>query len=98
MAAPDGYEPAMSSHDSNLGPLPEPTAEEPQLHPGGVDSVDDPKYGETPDDPTVPDIDPEDNAAVDDIAPPEVTEPDDKQQEPDEDDPTSEDTPSEPAS
>ena len=88
----------MSSQDSNLGPLPEPTTEEPQLYPGGADAVDDPKYGETPDDPTVPDIDPGDNAAVDDIAPAEVTEPDDKQQEPDEDDTTVADPSSEPAS
>ncbi|NYG58631.1 hypothetical protein BJ980_001554 [Nocardioides daedukensis] len=62
---------------------PEPVAEEPQLHPGGVDSTDDPKYGETPGEPVPRDLDPDDNPAVEDVAPDEITEPDDKQQEPD---------------
>lgn len=84
--------------ESNLGPLPDGKVEEPQLRPGGPDSVADPKYGKTPDEPTVPDIDPDDNAATEDIAPEEVTEPDDKQQEPDEDDSTAEDPSSEPPS
>lgn len=86
------------TQDSNLGPQPEVTTEDPELYPGGADSIDDPKYGSTPGKPTVPDIDPEDNAAVDDLAPDEVTEPDDKQQEPDEDDSTAEDPSSEPPS
>lgn len=61
---------------------PEPVAEEPQLIPGGADSLDDPKYGDTPGGPVPRDLDPEENPAVDDVAPEEVKESDDKQQEP----------------
>jgi hypothetical protein len=73
----------MSSQDSNLGPQPEPATEEPELRPGGADSIADEKYGDTPGEPTVPDIAPGENAAVEGRAPDEVTAPDDKQQAPD---------------
>lgn len=69
-----------------LGDKPEPTAEEPQLHPGGVDSLaDEEKYGQWLDEPTAPDLPPEANPAVEDEAPDEISQPDDKKQEPDDD-------------
>lgn len=71
-----------------LKPMPEPTAEEPELEPGGVDAVE-----VDPDGAGLPrDLVPEDNPAVED-APDEISELDDKQQEPDGD----EDAPEEPA-
>lgn len=76
--------------------LPTPTAEEPQLLPGGADSLADPKYGDTPGDPVPRDLDPAANPAVDEEAPDEVKEPDDKQQEPDEGTSGEGDTPEEP--
>lgn len=70
--------------NENPGPKPDAEAEEPQLFPGGVDAIDDPKYGDTPGDPVPRDLDPEDNPAVEDKAPDEITQPDEeKQQEPD---------------
>ncbi|MDT0203737.1 hypothetical protein [Nocardioides sp. AE5] len=63
---------------------PTPAAEEPQITPGGADSLDDPKYGDTPGAPVPRDLDPDRNPAVEDVAPEEVKEPDDKQQEPEE--------------
>ena len=71
---------------SDLGPMPKPTAEEPQLIPGGADSLDDPKYGATPGAGVPRDLDPDHNPAVEDVVPDEVKEPDDKQQEPDAED------------
>ena len=62
--------------------MPEPQAVEPQLRPGGADSLDDPKYGDTPGDPVPRDLDPKSNPAVEDQVPEEIQEPDDKQQEP----------------
>lgn len=68
-------------HD--LGPKPDATAEPPERFPGGADSVaDEEKYGAIPDAPTVPDLNPDDNPAVEDSAPDEVKEPDEKPQEP----------------
>ncbi|MEI2712124.1 MAG: hypothetical protein V9G04_02240 [Nocardioides sp.] len=66
-----------------LGDLPEATTEPPERFPGGADSIaDEEKYGEIPDAPTVPDLEPDSNPAVDDMVPAEITEPDDKQQAP----------------
>jgi hypothetical protein len=65
-----------------LGTMPEPTSEEPELHPGGVDSADNPAYGETPEEPIIPGLPPERNPAADEV-PDEITEPDEKSQEPD---------------
>lgn len=67
--------------DENLGPIPEPTAEDPQLLPGGVDA--DALHTDPADDGLGRDLDPDDNPAVDDVLPEGVTEPDDKAQEPD---------------
>ena len=68
----------------DLGDLPEPKAEEPQLYPGGVDSLEDEKkYGEWPDEPATPDLPSEKNPAVEeDEVPDAITEGDDKKQEP----------------
>jgi hypothetical protein len=66
-------------NDKDLGPIPEPTAEEPQLVPGGPDA---PVY-DPADEGLSRDLDPDDNPAVDDVLPDEVAEPDDKSQEPD---------------
>lgn len=63
--------------------MPEPEAVEPQLLPGGADSLDDPKYGDTPGDPVPRDLDPDSNPAVEDEAPEEIKQSEDKQQEPD---------------
>jgi hypothetical protein len=65
-----------------IGKKPEPTAEEPQLHPGGPDAADNPDYGETPEEPIVAGLPPEVNPAADEV-PDEITEPDEKSQEPD---------------
>ncbi|QIX27982.1 hypothetical protein ncot_16320 [Nocardioides sp. JQ2195] len=75
---------SASDDAAGTSPAPEPTSEEPQLFPGGVDSIDDPKYGDTPGDPVSRDLDPDNNPAIsEDAVPDEITEPDDKQQEPD---------------
>jgi hypothetical protein len=66
-------------NEKDLGPIPEPTAEEPQLVPGGPDA---PSY-DPADEGLSRDLDPDDNPAVDDVLPDEIAEPDDKQQEPD---------------
>ena len=69
--------------DDKLSPQPEPTAEEPQLYPGGTDSLEDEeRYGEHFDEPTARDLDPEANPAVEDQAPDEIKQSDEKQQEP----------------
>ncbi|MDN5893435.1 MAG: hypothetical protein L0H93_05365 [Nocardioides sp.] len=65
-------------------PQPEPKADAPEPDPGGADSLDDPKYGDTPGDPVPRDLDPENNPAVEDQAPDEIKQHDDKKQEPDE--------------
>lgn len=67
---------------SDPGPMPDPKADEPEPRPGGPDAADDPEHGETPGEPTVPDLDPDANPAVDEAAPDEVKEGDDKAQEP----------------
>ena len=65
----------MSNDD--LSPMPTPSAEEPQLVPGGVDAL-----AEDPADNGLSrDLDPRDNPA-DEVVPDELTEPDDKSQEP----------------
>ena len=64
---------------SDLGPQPDPTAEEPQLEPGGVDAVE----PDADDNGLARDLDPADNPAVEDALPGEIAQPDDKQQEPD---------------
>lgn len=65
--------------EENLEPMPTPVTEEPELVPGGVDTVD-----EDPDDDGLGrDLSPEDNPAVDNVLPDAIAEPDDKQQAPD---------------
>lgn len=67
--------------NDEIGKQPEPTTEEPELHPGGVDAVipDEPPAGPVPHD-----LHPEDNAAVDDVLPDEISQPDEeKEQAPD---------------
>lgn len=56
--------------------------EPPDLHPGGADSIDNPKYGDNPGPPATRDLPQEDHPSADDI-PDEVAEPDDKSQGPD---------------
>ena len=70
--------------NDDLGDLPEPKAEEPQLFPGGADSIEDEeKYGERLHGSVGHDLDPAKNPAVEDAAPDEITQPDDdKVQEP----------------
>ncbi|GAA1934030.1 hypothetical protein [Nocardioides hwasunensis] len=67
--------------DEKLGPIPEPTTEDPQLLPGGVDA--DALHTDEADNGLARDLDPDSNPAVDDVLPDEVSEADDKQQEPD---------------
>ena len=68
--------------NDNLGPKPEATTEPPERWPGGADSVaDEEKYGATPDQPTVPNLDPSKNPAIEDAAPDEISEPDDTETE-----------------
>ena len=63
-----------------LEPMPEPTTEEPELIPGGIDALPD----EPGDHGLGRDLGPEDNPAVDDVLPDEVAERDDgKSQSPD---------------
>jgi hypothetical protein len=78
---------------SDLGPMPEPTAEPREPEPGGADAVD---YEErTAQEAEGRDLAPDENPAADDV-PEEITEPDsDKQQAPDES--AAEDPPSEPS-
>ena len=66
---------------ADLGPMPEPEAASPELYPGGVDAVE-------PDDgpPTVHDLMPEDNPALEDEAPDELSEPEDTDTQQTEDD------------
>lgn len=67
--------------DTDLGPMPESTTQEPELVPGGADAV-----AENPaDEGLARDLSPDSNPAVDEILPDEVSEADDKTQEPDED-------------
>ena len=59
-------------------PKPPARAEAPQRAPGGPDAIDDPRYGETPGPPTVPDPDPARNPATDETVPSEITEPEER--------------------
>lgn len=77
--------PSDEETDAQLGARPDPASTAPEHHPGGVDAIDDPRYGETPGPPTVPDAEPTANPAVEDVVPDEISAPDDKQQAPDED-------------
>ena len=72
----------MTDETDEMGKMPEPTTEEPELHPGGPDAADNPDYGETPEEPIVAGLPPEVNPAADKV-PDEITEADDKSQEPD---------------
>ncbi|WP_299926249.1 hypothetical protein [uncultured Nocardioides sp.] len=65
--------------NEELGPMPEPYAEEPQLVPGGVDAL----HEDPADTGLARDLDPDDNPAVDDVLPDEIAEPDEKSQAPD---------------
>jgi hypothetical protein len=71
----------MSETDDNLGPMPESTAEEPQLAPGGTDAVEvddsEERAGSE-----ARDLDPERNPAVEDALPGDVAQGDDKEQAP----------------
>ena len=58
-----------------LGKMPDATTERPESYPGGVDSIDDPKYGLAPGRPTSADADPDHNPAVVDATPDEVRQP-----------------------
>lgn len=71
----------MSETDDNLGPMPESTAEEPQLAPGGTDAVE-VETSEERADSEARDLDPERNPAVEDVLPDEVAAGDDKEQAP----------------
>lgn len=66
--------------DDQLPPMPTPSAEDPQLVPGGVDA--DALHADPADDGLGRDLRPEDNAAVDEESPAEISEPDDKPQAP----------------
>ncbi|WP_101525326.1 hypothetical protein [Nocardioides houyundeii] len=57
--------------DPDLGPIPTPTTEDPDLYPGGVDAVE-----PTGPDPLPHDLDPQHNAGLRDKAPDEISEPD----------------------
>lgn len=63
--------------DEDLSPMPTPSAEEPQLVPGGVDALEE----DPADNGLSRDLNPEDNPA-DEVVPDELTEPDDKSQAP----------------
>ncbi|HEX6150524.1 hypothetical protein [Nocardioides sp.] len=66
--------------EEKLGPMPEPEAEAPELHPGGTDAiVDDTEY---PEGDVVVARDVRLKPEVDEQVPEEISEPDDKQQEP----------------
>jgi hypothetical protein len=65
--------------NDEIGQMPQPHTEEPELIPGGVDAIaEDPQDGGLS-----RDLSPDDNPAVDDVLPEEVAEPDDKSQAPD---------------
>lgn len=65
--------------NDEIGQMPEPTTEEPELIPGGADAI-----AEDPEDGGLGrDLSPDDNPAVDDVLPEEIAEPDDKSQAPD---------------
>lgn len=65
--------------DADLSPMPTPSAEEPEVYPGGVDAV-----GDSPADSGLGrDLSPEDNPAVDDALPDGIAEADEKSQAPD---------------
>ncbi|WP_210649211.1 hypothetical protein [Nocardioides sp. SYSU D00065] len=64
----------------NLSPMPTPTTEDPELHPGGADALEE----DPADNGLGRDLQPEGNPAADDV-PEAISEPDDKQQAPDED-------------
>lgn len=60
------------------GAQPDAEAESPQLAPGGPDAIDDPRYGDTPGEATIPDPDPELNpATAGDRTPDQLAEADD---------------------
>ncbi len=83
--------------DDDLGAKPEPEAETPEKFPGGADAIDDSgEFGDTPGGPATPELQPEDNPAVEDAMPDEIAEGDDKQQEPDDETGENEDQPTEP--
>ncbi len=63
--------------NEDLSPMPTPSAEEPQLVPGGVDALEE----DPADNGLSRDLHPEDNPA-DEVVPDELTEPDDKPQAP----------------
>ena len=71
--------------NDELGPKPEAThrAARALAGRGRTPMADEEKYGAIPDEPTVPDLNPEANPAVEDAAPDEIKEPDEKSQEPD---------------
>lgn len=64
--------------DDDLGPMPEPKTEEPELVPGGTDALEE----DPADEGLGRDLDPDENPAVDDVLPDEISEPDDKPQAP----------------
>ncbi len=66
--------------DTDLGPMPESTTQEPELVPGGVDAIGDDRVEGN----LARDLSPDDNPAVDDVLPEEIAEADDKSQAPDE--------------
>ncbi|MET1059432.1 MAG: hypothetical protein ABWX84_07530 [Nocardioides sp.] len=64
--------------NDNLGPKPVAHTEPPERWPGGADSIaDEEKYGAIPDQPTVPNLNPKDNPALENAAPDELSEPED---------------------
>jgi hypothetical protein len=65
-------------NDSDLGPMPEPMTEDPEIIPGGTDALE----GDPADSGLARDLDPDDNPAVDDVLPDQISEPDDKSQAP----------------
>lgn len=84
MTEQDTNEHSTDPAEAKLGPKPEGFTEDPELYPGGADSVQDQeKYGVIPESPVTPDPSPASNPALEDKAPAGVTEADDKQQEPD---------------
>jgi len=61
-----------SPDTSELGPMPEPEIEPKEPNPGGVDAIE-----EDDGPPTVNELDPADNPAIEDQAPDEIEEPED---------------------
>lgn len=64
--------------NADLPPMPEPKTQDPELHPGGVDAIEDDSSRGT----VGRDLPPQDNPAVDDELPDEIAEQDDKDQAP----------------